>query len=238
MLEPLPVMSGIWATFHLLAHIGVMVALLSAMTFFWAIVRRMEDVLRTGRSRSHLILASLVLYVAHCPVLRVFTIEARILSDIILLTAAVTFLGAAVSLYRLPGLKDAIFSREFFTSMTAAMERFVGPAGAALQREIGFQEAGKFKVKAQRFEDTLETLERAGLGEAEVVEEGEGEVKVRVYESTLARGIRSDAPFCHIISGFLRGLAEGFYGKQCTVVETVCMAQGQASCEFTITSKG
>jgi predicted hydrocarbon binding protein len=231
-------MTGTWAVFHLLAHIGVMVALLSAMTFFWAIIKRMEDVLRTGRTRSRLVLASIILYVCHCPVLRVFTVEARILSDLILLAAAITFLAAAVSLYRMPGLNDAIFSREFFMSMATAMERFVGPAGAALQREIGFQEAGNYKIRARRFEDVLEAVEMAGLGEAEVVEERDGEVKVKVYESTLSRGITSDSPTCHLISGFLRGLAEGFYGGNCTVVETQCTAQGHRCCEFTVTCEG
>jgi predicted hydrocarbon binding protein len=238
MIEPLPRLPEIWTVFHLLSHIGVMIALLSALTFFWVIIKRIEDVLRLGRFRSNMILASLFLYVAHCPILRLFTVDARILSDIILLMASLTFLIAAAALNRVPGLKDAIFDIGFFRELSASMERFVGPAGATFQRETGMQHAKRYlKEKPANFEEALESIEKMGFGEAEVIEEKEGKMQVRLYESSLAKGIKSEKPICHLVSGFIRGLAEEFYGRWCTCTENKCMAEGNPYCEFEVVLK-
>ncbi len=74
---------------------------------------------------------------------------------------------------------------------------------------------------------------------AEVVEEGDGYGRIRIYECATATGMPIvGEPVCYFTAGMLSGLAEAILGETVHVAEKACWGLGDSYCEFEITLEG
>jgi predicted hydrocarbon binding protein len=100
---------------------------------------------------------------------------------------------------------------------------------ASLTKKIGKTDDGVTK--------TLETIfEVYGLGKLQIydLDSTKKIAQIKIPNSTLAEGQKSDAPMCSITAGILAGIFSFIFNKDVDCIETKCRAMGDEFCKFEI----
>jgi len=107
--------------------------------------------------------------------------------------------------------------------------------------EIGKTFAGLYGAPSLEafLEELKKFLDAEKLGELKVVNAGEKEIVLQIFESATSAGMPDvNRALCHLERGILSGAVSGFLGKETVSEEIRCWGLGDTFCEFSIKVKG
>lgn len=114
---------------------------------------------------------------------------------------------------------------------------FLYLAGARSGKAIAENLSARPSRPAELLGDALERFSGQGWGRFDltIVDSAGSMYSVSLVESAIASNYGpSKKPVCHLIAGWIAGLAEELVGQRLMCDETACKAQGRPRCEFEI----
>ncbi|MHA1267666.1 MAG: V4R domain-containing protein [Candidatus Helarchaeota archaeon] len=134
-----------------------------------------------------------------------------------------------------PSIKEVV-PYNTFKLLLNSMNDLLGHGTDAILYESG----RKFAIYLTPFGYSLkEVVEKLSnwMGGTWSVEKDNEEGVVRIVNNPFAKGLISNRPSCHVISGALAKIKEESTGDRYMVIETYCESKGDPYCEFIIKKK-
>lgn len=139
-----------------------------------------------------------------------------------------------------------LMSASTFQDLVKGTEKILGSGAQVIWLEAGKNAGEQFASRliklGMEFSELPSMLEEfftlGGWGKIQAeINIAKKEATITIINSITARGAESKEPICHLIRGFIAGVANVMFHGLSECVETKCIAKGDPHCEFRVKRK-